>query len=294
MATPLARKLARDAGIDLSGLRGSGPRGRIKARDVEAAITAGPKISATPPSAGAGQPPAPHAHAERCPGTRRPASAIEKVIARRLTQAKQTIPHFYVQAEADVTRLLALRDELNASGDTPRISLTHFVVAALARALVKSPEMNVLWAEDEIVQLDGADVGIAVDTERGLLVPVLRDAHRLRLDDLAAVAAALVSRAREGKLDAVDLEGGVISVSNVGMFGASYLTPIINPGQSAILGVAAIRSAFRPDAAGQPQLRQEMGLVLSCDHRVLDGVKAARFLDRVTTLLQYPLSLLRA
>jgi pyruvate dehydrogenase E2 component (dihydrolipoamide acetyltransferase) len=291
VATPLARKLARGAGIDLSALRGSGPRGRIKARDVEAAM-ASPSAAAS--STRTETPPTRQIQAEGLPGTRRPATAIEKIVARRLSLAKQTIPHFYVQAEADVTRLLALRDELNAAGDAPRISLTHFVVAALARALTKSPEMNVLWADDDIVQLGGADIGIAVDTERGLLVPVLRGAHALPLDNIAAAATTLFARAREGRLDAADLEGGAISVSNVGMFGASYLTPIINPGQSAILGVAAIRPAFRPDAAGQPVLRQEMGLVLSCDHRVLDGVKGARFLDRVTTLLQQPLSLLRA
>ena len=288
VATPLARKLARGAGVDLSAITGSGPRGRIKARDVEAAMNAAPTAST---SARAEASPA---RAQHSSPTRRPATAIEKVVARRLTEAKQTIPHFYVQGEADVTRLLALREELNAAGDAPRISLTHFVVAALSRALAAAPEMNVVWAEDEIIQLGGADIGIAVDTDRGLLVPVLRNAHALRLDDVAAAATALFAKAREGRLDAADLEGGAISVSNVGMFGASYLTPIINPGQSSILGVAAIRPVFRPDTAGQPVLRQEMGLVLSCDHRVLDGVKAARFLDRVTTLLQQPLSLLRA
>jgi pyruvate dehydrogenase E2 component (dihydrolipoamide acetyltransferase) len=292
IATPLARKLARNAGIELSALNGSGPRGRIKARDVEAAVasSSGAASSTRPETTPARR----QDEAERASVAKRPATAIEKVVARRLTLAKQTIPHFYVQAEADVTRLLALREELNTAGDAPRISLTHFVVAALARALAKSPEMNVLWADDNIVQLDGADIGIAVDTDRGLLVPVLRNAHALALDTVASASATLFARAREGRLDAADLEGGAISVSNVGMFGASYLTPIINPGQSAILGVAAIRPAFRPDAAGQPILRQEMGLVLSCDHRVLDGVKAARFLDRVTTLLQQPLSLLRA
>lgn len=292
IATPLARKLARNAGIHLSALKGSGPRGRIKARDVEAAV-ASPSATASSTRSETTLPER-QVLAESAPVTRRPATAIEKVVARRLTLAKQTIPHFYVQAEADVTRLLALRDELNTTGDAPRISLTHFVVAALARALAKSPEMNVLWADDDIVQLQGADIGIAVDTQRGLLVPVLRQAHALALDNIASASATLFARAREGRLDAADLEGGAISVSNVGMFGASYLTPIINPGQSAILGVAAIRPAFRPDAAGQPALRQEMGLVLSCDHRVLDGVKAARFLDRVTTLLQQPLSLLRS
>ncbi|MFG1466269.1 2-oxo acid dehydrogenase subunit E2, partial [Xanthobacter sp. DSM 24535] len=226
--------------------------------------------------------------------TRRPATGIEKVVARRLTEAKQTIPHFYVLAEANVTRLLALREELNGQKGFPRLSLTHFVAAAVGRALRQMPETNVVWADDEVIQLAEGDVGVAVDTPRGLLVPVVRRADTRPLDEIARAMGAAVERARDGRLEAADLQGGAISVSNVGMFGASHLVPIINPGQSAILGVAAVKPAFRPDAAGAPALVQELGLVLSCDHRVLDGVKAARFLDLVIQLLQQPLSLLRA
>lgn len=291
LATPLARKIARNAGIDLAAVTGTGPRGRIKAGDVDAFMAA----ARAQPLA---RPAAPLATAPSLPppagATRRPATGIEKVVARRLTEAKQTIPHFYVLAEADVTRLLALREELNGQQGFARLSLTHFVVAAVGRALAQMPEVNVVWGDDEVIALPHGDVGVAVDTARGLLVPVVRRADSLSLDAIARTMGDAVDRAREGRLEATDLQGGAISVSNVGMFGASHLVPIINPGQSAILGAAAVKPAFRPDGAGAPALVRELGLVLSCDHRVLDGVKAARFLDLVVTLLQQPLTLLRA
>ncbi len=288
LATPLARKIARGAGIDLATVTGTGPRGRIKAGDVEALMAAPPAKPSAPPASAPSLPPPP------AEATRRPATGIEKVVARRLTEAKQTIPHFYVLAEADVTRLLALREELNAQRGFARLSLTHFVVAAVGRALAQMPEVNVLWGEDEVIALPHGDVGVAVDTARGLLVPVVRRADSLSLDAIARTMGEAVDRARDGRLEATDLQGGAISVSNVGMFGASHLVPIINPGQSAILGAAAVKPTFRPDEAGAPALVQELGLVLSCDHRVLDGVKAARFLDLIVKLLQQPLTLLRA
>lgn len=289
VATPLARRIARLGGIDLGGIAGSGPRGRIKAADVEAALAAG---AASPPPAAPSAPAAPSSPAG-APASRRPATTVEKVIARRLSQSKQTIPHFYVLAEADVTRLLALREELNADQPGPRLSITHFIMAAVGRALVAMPDCNALWEDEEIVTLGASDVGLAVDSERGLLVPVLRDAGRLPLDAVGRGCADLVARARSGRLAADELAGGAISVSNVGMFGASHLVPIVNPGQSAILGVAAEKAVFRPDAAGAPSLRREIGLVLSCDHRILDGVRAARFLDHIVDLLAHPLRLLR-
>lgn len=282
IATPLARRMAREKGVDLSAVSGTGPRGRIKLKDVLAAqakpSASAPKQAATP-VAGA---------------SRRPATAIEKVVARRLGEAKQTIPHFYVHAEADVTRLLEIRTELNAENSGPKLTLTHFIAAAVGCALRRMPDVDAIWDNEEIVALGMTDVGIAVNTERGLLVPVLRNAGSLPLGGIAAAMSELVQRARDGRLAADDFQGGAISISNVGMFGASYLVPIINPGQSAILGVAATKQVFRPDADGRPVLRQEMGLVLSCDHRLLDGVKAARFLDLVVRLLQQPLSLLMA
>lgn len=283
IATPLARRLARENGLDLASVAGSGPRGRIKQADVRAALAASAsRVESAAPAASV-----------RAAHRRRAASPVEKVVARRLTLSKQTIPHFYVHAEADISRLLALREELNGSGSHARLSITHFIMATVGRALAEMPACNVLWAEDEIIELASSDVGLAVDSERGLLVPMLRDAGSLGLDAVAEACGDLVARARAGRLASSELEGGAISVSNVGMFGASHLVPIINPGQSAILGVAAEKPVFRPDGNGQPSLRREVGLVLSCDHRVLDGVRAARFLDHIVNTLENPLRLLR-
>lgn len=288
IATPLARRLAKDAGIALSTVAGSGPRGRIKARDVEAAIALAARQLA--PSAAIEQTIMIGSPA----GSRRPATVLEKTIARRMTQAKQVIPHFYVQTEADVSRLLTLREELNSIEGLTRVSVNHLIIVAVGRALAQMPEINVLWSDDEVVQLADSDVGFAVDTERGLFAPVIHAVNDMGLEALARAANDLAGRAKEGRLTADELTGGAITVSNVGMYGASHLIPIINPGQSAILGVAAIKSVFRPDANDQPVLQREIGLVLACDHRVLDGVKAARFLDCVANHLKNPLLLLRA
>jgi pyruvate dehydrogenase E2 component (dihydrolipoamide acetyltransferase) len=282
VATPLARRVARQNGIALERLSGSGPQGRIKVKDVEAALAA-PK--ATPATA---------LSPRRNAGIqRRPATPIEQVVARRLSLAKQTIPHFYVLAEADITSLLTMREELNAAGSPQRLSITHFIMAAVGRTLVALPQVNAVWEEGDIVTLGSSDVGLAVDSPRGLIVPVLRDAGAKHLDAVAHGCAEIVGKARDGRLTTADCEGGAISVSNVGMYGASHLVSIINPGQSAILGVAATKPVFRPDAQGQPALRQEIGLVLSCDHRVIDGVRAAQFLDLVVKTLEHPLPLLR-
>lgn len=282
IATPLARRLAREADMPLAMVIGSGPRGRIKARDVETAI-----------AARSARPAEPLHGAPTIEGSRRAASALEKTIARRMTQAKQAIPHFYVLAEVDVTSLLKLRNELNGMEGFTRISINHLVVAAVGRTILRMPEVNVVWDDEAFVRLGGSDVGMAVDTERGLFAPVIRDAGSLSLEALAQAANALAERAKAGELLADDLAGGAITVSNVGMYGASHLVPIINPGQSAILGVAGIKPVFRPDANEQPVLRREIGLVLSCDHRVLNGVAAARFLDCITDILRNPLGLLR-
>jgi pyruvate dehydrogenase E2 component (dihydrolipoamide acetyltransferase) len=294
IATPHARKRARHEGVALRDVVGSGPRGRIKAADIEAAVV---RKRETGPSGFASvrgvrsqsdlpRPSEPHA-------SRRPANPVEKVVARRLTASKQMIPHFYVFAEADVTRLLAAREELNGDSNRPRLSITHFVIAAVAHALAKRPEINVLWQDDEVVTLSQIDIGLAVDTERGLMAPVLRDLGGLGLDAIAVAATELVRKARNGRLDTSELEGGAVAISNVGMYGASHLVPIINPRQSAVIGVAAVRPVFRPDQSGAPKLCQELGLVFSGDHRVLDGVRAARFLDAVIHCLEHPLLLLR-
>ncbi|WP_207538200.1 dihydrolipoamide acetyltransferase family protein [Sabulicella rubraurantiaca] len=274
VATPLARRLARERGVKLEALRGSGPRGRIKAKDVPEA-------------------PPPPAVAAPAPGEFVPLDRVRAASARRLAQAKQEMPHFYVGAAAEISRLLTLRDEWREIPGAPRLTVTHAVLAAMGRALLAMPELNRVWEGEGWRLLSQPDVGLAVDTPRGLFAPVLRDAGRLTLDALAEHANGLVERARAGRLSPNELEGGCISLSNVGMFGARFLVPIVNPGQSMILGLGAMESLFRPDANGAPALRREVTLVLSADHRVLDGAAAAAFLARIVACLEKPLALLR-
>jgi len=280
LSTPLARRMARAHGIAWDQLQGSGPRGRIKASDVQRAVAqvpAGSPTSAATTLAG---------------GIAREASAIERTTARRLTAAKQTIPHFYVLADADVTALTGLRKTLNDSGLAIKITFNHLLIVALARALAQMPEFNAIWSDETIVTLDAIDVGIAVDTDRGLYAPVMRNLGGKSLSQIVAEANGVIDSARSGRLGLKDMSGGAITISNIGMYGASHLVPIINPGQSAILGVGAVKQVFRPDADGKPDLRQEVGLVLSCDHRIHNGVHAARFLNLLVDLIQNPLRML--
>lgn len=281
VATPLARRMARERGVDLAHVSGSGPRGRIMAADV-------PDEGAGPVSG-----PPPLALPATAPGVVHELGAFQKIAARRLSESKREIPHFYVFADADVTDLATLRAQLNAASDGQKLTVNHFLIAAVARALAQMPEMNRVWAGEALRALPAIDVGLAVEGRKGLVAPVLRDLGGLSLDEIAARACDLVERARAGRFAAGELEGGAIAISNVGMFGASALVPIINPGQSSILGVGAAQGVFRPDAAGQPVLRQVLGLCLSCDHRVIDGAQAARFLQAVCRNLETPALLLR-
>jgi len=292
LSTPLARRRAQDLGVDLTALTGSGPRGRIKMADVEAAAQRAASMPATAPEPA----PAPVAAAA---GERSKPSTMQATIARRLTAAKRDVPHFYLAAEAEVSELMALRERLNADAEPgqPRVSMTHLVLAAVGRALAATPDMDRVWDEStpggEILSLGQGDIGMAVDTPRGLVAPVLRGAARLPLDRLARDAAALTDRARNGRLGAEDFQGGAITVSNAGMHNVTFMTSIINPGQSSILGVGSVRSVFRPDESGAPVLKRELGLVLSADHRLFDGVAALAFLNRIIAGLERPLRLLR-
>lgn len=279
LATPLARRLAQARGVDLQGVTGSGPRGRIRARDLpEAATPAVPAPAAPAPA----------------PGALRAPTATEQTIARRLVAAKQEIPHFYLSVEAEVSALQALRAELNAAQSEVRFTLNHFIVAAVGRALAQMPEVNRVWTADGILSLPTADVGMAVHTERGLMVPVLRDLGGRPLAQVARDAASAAARAQAGRLGAAEMAGGAITVSNAGMHDVTYMASIINPGQAMILGVGSVRGVFRPGEQEQPVLRREIGLVLSADHRVLDGVTALQFLKRVVSALERPLALLVA
>ncbi len=284
--TPLARRLARQHGIDIDRVRGSGPSGRITVVDVEAAAKASAQPSTVYAKKGKAAP-------SIDLGTRVPASPIQAAMARRLTAVKQEVPHFYLAAEVEVTTLLTLRESLNTDSANPRITINHMVVAAVGRALLDLPQANRVWVDGQLVTFASTDVGIAVHTPRGLFVPILRDAGRAKLDEVAEESARLIEKAREGHLEANDMIGGAVAVSNAGMFNVSYLTPIINPGHSAILGVGSVRRIFRPDAGGRPALRQEIGLVLACDHRVFDGVAGLEFLNRVIAGLENPFWLLR-
>ncbi|RAH98366.1 dihydrolipoamide acyltransferase [Acuticoccus sediminis] len=288
VATPLARRLAAAAGIDLAALVGSGANGRIKAADVEAASAdarpAAPEAVPTAPQATATLP---GAVREIDPGPARLATA------RRVAAARRDIPDFSVSHTADVADLMALRETLNAADGRPRVSVTHMLIRALGIALAEMPGMNRVWAGETILAYATADVGMVTETPDGLRIPIVRDAGGLSLDAIAAAAAGLAARARAGALSAQDVGGGVVAVSNVGMFGVTAMTPIINPPHAMILGVGADRPVFRPDADGRPALRRELALTLVCDHRVIDGAEAARFLAAVVRILETPVNLLR-
>lgn len=280
IASPLARRLAQQRGISLVELQGSGPKGRIVARDIEAAT--GKTSSATREQP---QEPAPRHELVR-------PTSLQSTIARRLTQGKQETPHFYLTLDVEVSRLVALRREINDGGEGPRLTLNHFVMLAVARALRSLPEANRVWTNDGILAFGRIDVGVAVSTERGLLAPAVCDVGDASIAELARRLDAVTSRARAGTLLPQDNGSPAITVSNAGMHNVTYMTSIINPGQAMILGVGSIKEVFRPDAAGQPTLCREMGLVLSADHRITDGVAALSFLNAIARLLEQPARLL--
>lgn len=281
IATPLARRIAREHDVDLRTVTGSGPRGRIKAADVERraqeARAAAPVAHIAPAEAAIRQKP----------------TSIQASMARRLAEVKHGVPHFYLSTEVEVSRLMALRSELNADQSLPRLTLTHFVLAAVGRALVDMPDINRVWDAGELVAYSASDVGMAIETDGGLFVPVVRNAGTTSLDAIAASARNLIDKAKSGRLRSPEMGGAAISVSNAGMHDITWLTSIINPGQSAILGVGSVRQVFRPDEAGAPALRNEMGIVFSGDHRVHTGVEGLAFLNRVKACLEEPMRLLR-
>ncbi len=279
--TPLARRLAAEQGIDLAAVVGSGPRGRIRARDVQAA--AQQRAPGAAPET---------VSADGLNGVLRAPTSLERTVAERLTNAKQQVPHFYLAVDVEVSAVVALRAQLNAAQSRKKFTLNHFVLAAVGQALRAMPEINRVWTDEGILTLDSTDVGMAVDTEKGLLVPVLRDVGNMTLGQIADRSAQLISQAREGRLAGADMRGGAITVSNAGMHDVSYMASIINPGQSMILGVGCIRELFRPDENGQPAIHREMGLVLSADHRVLDGVTGLKFLKQIAQNLSQPIGML--
>lgn len=273
--TPLARRIAGQRGVELALVTGSGPRGRIRARDVLGVSEAQPHSDGAAPA-----------------GNLRAPTPLERTIAQRLTQAKQQIPHFYLSVEAEVSALMRLRQEMNAAQTQQKFTLNHFVLAAVGQALEAMPQVNRVWTDQGILSLGASDVGMAVNTDKGLMVPVLRAVGQQSLGGVARQSAALIARVQAGRLSAAEMQGGAITVSNAGMHDVSYMASIINPGQAMILGVGSVRELFRPDDGGQPAIRREMGMVLSADHRVLDGVTALQFLKRIVQALSQPAGLL--
>jgi pyruvate dehydrogenase E2 component (dihydrolipoamide acetyltransferase) len=293
--TPLARRLASEAGIDLSRLHGSGPHGRIVARDIEAA----PRPAAHAPLAqgfGTDQVKAlydPAGYEEV------PLDSMRKTIAARLQQAKQTIPHFYLTTDITIDRLMALREEANAGAPRDRdgnpafkLSLNDFIIRALAQALQQVPAANAAWAGDRILRFKHSDIGVAVALDGGLIAPIIRNAEAKSLSALSAEMKGLAARARDKKLKPAEYQGGSSAISNLGMYGVREFAAIINPPQTTILAVGAARrqAIERPD--GGVAFASMFTATLSCDHRVVDGALGAQLLAAIKALLETPVTML--
>ena len=292
--TPLARRLAGEAGIDLSRIRGSGPHGRIVARDVEDAPrpSRGPAAYEGPSAAELKALYAPDSYEEV------PLDGMRKTIAARLTQAA-TVPHFYLMADVVIDRLLALREEANSAAPKDKdgnpafkISLNDFIVRALALALQRVPAANAIWAGDRILRFKHSDIGIAVALEGGLITPVIRNAEAKSLSAISAEVKDLSARARNKKLQPSDYQGGSSAISNLGMHNVREFTAIINPPHATILAVGASRRQAVEKDDGGVAFASMISITLSCDHRVLDGALGAELLAAIKTLVEQPVSLL--
>ena len=276
-ASPLARRLARERGIDLSAVRGTGPEGRIVAEDVERAEAGGP----APASNRLLQAPVPAGEVERVP-----LSNVRKTIARRLTEAWQ-IPVFQLQASADMTRVNALVARLRERDPDVRTTVTDVLTKVCAQALMRRREVNAEFTEEAILLHPSANVGLAVAAPQGLVVPVIRSAERLSLTEIAGVRADLVGRARENKLRADDLEGGTFTISNLGMYAVESFTAVLNPPQAAIVAVGATEERVVP-IGGETAVRPTVTLTCTFDHRAVDGAPAAAFLQTLKESLEDP------
>lgn len=318
VATPAAKRLARERGLDLAALAGRGPNGRIQLADVEAAAGQPPAISQQPPVTGTplakkvaddmgidwrqvegsgsgGRVRKDDVLQAAAPAAQRtqPLSGIRGVIASRMTESAFSAPHVTLFAETDATALVEARRQLNAElGGTTKISYNALLIAIVARLLPEHPALNACLKGNAIHFYDDINIGLAVDTERGLLVPVIRQANRLDLLAIQRSGDALIERAAAGKSQPDDLTGGTFTLTNLGMFDVDGFTPIINQPQSAILGVGRIAAKAVVAASGEIVARQMLALSLSFDHRIVDGAPAARFLQRVKQLIERPFALL--
>ena len=288
-ASPLAKRMAAQAGIELAALSGSGPRGRVVKRDIEAALDARAAAPPQPPDPAA--PPAAPAPAPPAGAVEIPNSGMRKTIARRLAESKRTIPHFYLTVDCEIDALLKTRADLNARSDAYRLSVNDFVVRAAALALRKVPEANAAWTDAATLRRTTVDVAVAVAVEGGLVTPVVRGADNKGLAEISAEMADFAARARAGKLLPEEYQGGGFSISNLGMYGVREFAAVINPPQAGILAVGAgeQRPAVRDGALAVATV---MTCTLSGDHRVIDGAIGARFLAAFKGLVEDPLTML--
>ncbi|MCA0330951.1 MAG: 2-oxo acid dehydrogenase subunit E2 [Actinobacteria bacterium] len=287
-ASPLARKVAREAGVPLEQLAGTGPDGRIRRRDVDAYLASRP--AATPAAAAAATAPARAAVVDDAEYWDEPNSRMRTAIAARLAESKQTAPHFYVKGSAKVDRLLEMRREIN-EGTAVKVSVNDLVVKAVAKAHTLVPGLNVIWTGDAVRHFARVDVAVAVATDNGLVTPVVRGVDRLSVTELAAATQDLVSRAKDKRLQQSELEGGTVSVSNLGMYGTEEFSAILNPPQSSILAVGAAR--LEPVVVdGRIEAATVLRVTLSVDHRPVDGATAAQWMQVFTDLLEHPARIL--
>ena len=291
-ASPLARRLAGDAGIDLAEVAGSGPRGRIVKKDVEAAIAAGPVPAAVAPTIAGGPTPAPAGDLPGMPGYDAiPHSMMRKTIARRLTESKQTAPHFYLTVDCRIDELLDLRKKLNANANDYKLSVNDLIIRAAALALKEVPEANASWLEDAVRMWHTVDISVAVAIDGGLITPIIRGAEGKGLKAISSEMKDLAERARIGKLAPEEYQGGTFSISNLGMFGIKEFSAVINPPQGAILAVGA--GEPRPVVVdGDLAVGTVMTCTLSVDHRVVDGAVGAAFMQVFKGLIEEPLKML--
>ena len=286
-ASPLARKVAAQSGVDLRLLQGTGPGGRIVRRDVETAAAAPRPAAAPAPS----RPQFVIPQRSEAEFEDRPLSAMRAIIAKRMPLSKAPVPHFYVTSEVSMDRAWALRAELNGLEGQPKVSVTDMVIKACALALLKNPGVNAQLQGQNLRVFNRAHIGIAVALDEGLITPVLRDCDVKPLAQIAVEARDLAERARGGKLRAQEFSGATFSVSNLGMYDVEEFSAIINPPEGAILAVGSVLE--KPVAeSGQLRVGRRMKMTISCDHRVMDGAMGARFLQDVKRLLEEPLRLL--
>ena len=287
-SSPLARRIAAEKGLTLAGIQGSGPGGRVIKRDIEqaAASAPAPRLSAAVPTS-------PSQTAIEIEGASRdvPLTQMRKTIARRLGESIGPIPTFFLTSEIDMTNVGKLREQMVAAGDAFKVSVNDIVIKAVAIALTRHPEVNAHWMGESIRYFSAAHVGMAVATDDGLIVPVIRDAHLKGLGAIGKEARDLAKKARERKLTPAEYSGGTFSVSNLGMFGIDQFTAIINPPEAAILAVGATET--KPVwENGQFVPRQKMRVTMSCDHRIIDGAVGAKFLQTLRQLLEAPMMML--